>query len=269
MPTSSNTVWIAGTVVNITWQIVAADGEGTVTLSLDPTGNTTFKNGVVIGTTTSVIVYNFTYTVPANTVCTGPGKLCTIQVASSSNWFACASVLVTPAGIPPPPTVPVSSCVLATGLNFCSALNGHYVVVPTGVDPVALDATVASTYTANLYNPNVFTTPNATGCAANYKALVCGDQFPFCTQSTVCQATCNAAISACTLTVAEKNLYDCAQGPISCLDPNQAGTNTAAPGPTGNTVNTPTGTALVTTPGASNVLFVSVFAIAALVLALL
>jgi len=266
-PTSSNTVWVAGTTVLITWQIVAADGEGPVTLSLDPTGNTTFKNGVVIGDPTSVTTYNYTYNVPANTVCTGPTKLCTIQLMSSSGWYACASVMVTPQGTPPPPTVPVSSCQLVSGLSFCSALNGHSVVVPTGVDPVALDGTVAATYSANLNNPNVFTTPNATGCAADYRALVCGDQFPFCTQTTVCQATCTAAITECSLTPAEKNLYNCAQGPISCADPNQAAmTATIAPGPTGTAA---TGTAAVTTPGASNVLLVSAGAIAALVLALL
>jgi len=222
-PTTSNTVWVAGTTVPIVWQIVAADGEGPATLTVDPAGGTNFSGkGTVIVTPTAVITYYFNYTVPLTLVCTGPNQLCTIQVASSSGWFACASVFVQAPTAPPAPTVPASSCQIASNLVFCAQLNGHNVVIPTGVSPSALDGTVSETYYANLYNPLVFSTPNATGCHSSYQQLVCADQFPFCGQTTACQSICNTAVSECGLTVAEKGLYVC-NGPISCLDPSGGG----------------------------------------------
>jgi len=215
-PTDTGTSFTIGGSTNIIWQVVAGDGVGAVSLSVDPTGGTTFANPVVIGTPTAVGTFTYPYTVPSVT-CTGTGALCSIQVASSSGWFACSTVRFVQAGTPPPP--PGVNCKVASGLTFCSFLNGHNIEIQPGTDIVALDQTLATTYTTTLYNPNVFSTPNNTICQTDYKTFLCHEQFPYCGQTAACQSSCYDAIGKCGITTSHRGLYDCTQGPISCTDP--------------------------------------------------
>jgi len=217
-PTDTATTFTVGTTESITWQVVAGDGVGAVTLSVDPAAGTNFANGVVIGTPTAVGTYTYPYTVPSVT-CTGANGLCNIQVASSSGWFACSTVRFDQPGVPVPPP-PTPSCQAVSGLTFCTMINGHSIEVEPGTDPLSLDKALAVTYTATLYNANVFSNPNTTLCQTDYKNYLCHSQFPWCGQTAACQPSCYDAIGNCGITTSHRGLYDCTQGPITCNDPN-------------------------------------------------
>jgi hypothetical protein len=119
------------------------------------------------------------------------------------------------------------NCAVLSGLTFCTAQNGVKAEVAPGVIPTNVDATTALTYSSSLANPGVFTTPNATGCAAAYKNYLCRTAFPYCGQTAACQTSCYDATIECGLTPAEKALYDCTQGLVSCVDPNSSASSIA------------------------------------------
>jgi len=223
-PTDTTTTWNVGTNVSIIWQVVAGDGVGTVTLIIDPSGGTNYQaaSGIVLGNPQAVGVFPFSFIVPSVT-CTGTGNLCTVQVASSSAWFSCTTVRIEAAGIPPPPPPPVI-CQVATGLQFCTMINAHNISLQPGTNAISLDTALSTTYTSTLFNPNVFSTPNTTSCQTSYKNYLCHSQFPYCGQTTACQPSCYDAIGNCGITTSHRGLYNCAQGPISCTDPNSSST---------------------------------------------
>jgi len=220
--------WVEGSKITVTWQIVAADGEGLVNATFDPTGTQTFATSgplvQTIGTTSALGYYNFTLTVPTGVTCTGAGGLCMLQVKSISDWYSCATVQLSTIPVttaaPPGPT-----CQMVNGLSFCSQLNGQYVLIPAGTTPTNLDAETASTYSLNYNNPNVFNN-NSTACATAYKNFLCHNDFPYCGTTGACQSLCQTAITTCNVTKAEAGLYDCALGPVSCAYP---GGNTSSP----------------------------------------
>jgi len=217
-PTSPDAIWKIGSTVIILWQVVAADGVGEVTMTFDPTGQQNFVGAPVtliqnIGAPNAVAFFNLTSVIPSTT-CTGPNSMCTVQFKTSSNWFSCTSVQLV--AVNPPPVNTNPTCEVATGLAFCSELNGQFVSVPHGQTPATVDSEVSATYPANLYNPNVFTNGNSSACAAAYKTFLCHNSLPYCGTAAACQTLCYNAINTCKVTPAELGLYPCASGPISC-----------------------------------------------------
>jgi len=232
--TLASVAWQTGTKVNVTWQVVAADGVGTVSVNFDTAGGQTFVagNAVQIGNAPAIAFYNFTFTVPALTC---PNGLCTAQFASSSAWFSCTSVQLTTVVPPPINTSPV--CAQVNNLNYCSQLNGQAVLVPYGQTAASTDANAASTFTSTLYNPNVFTTPNATGCAAAYQNFLCHNGLPYCGGAAfACQTVCNTALQLCGISASHIGLYNCAAGPLGCCQNGTVCQQTNSANPTGYTI---------------------------------
>jgi len=217
-PTVPDAIWKVGTTVTITWQVVASDGSGAVTVTFDPTGQMNFVGAPqslisTIGTAPMVGTFNFSLTIPSVT-CTGPDNMCSVQFMSSSAWFSCTSVqLVT---TPPPPVITTPTCEIATGMKFCTQLNNQFVLVPHGQTAAGVDSEVSSTYSANVINPNVFTFGNSSACGPAYKNFLCSQTLPYCGTQGACQAICNYALQTCGLTQKEADLYNCGLGPISC-----------------------------------------------------
>lgn len=68
---------------SFTWQVVAGDGNGPVTVSIDTAGGTSFTLLQVAATKIPTVgTYTLTIFVPAGTVCTGTGGLCTVNATA-------------------------------------------------------------------------------------------------------------------------------------------------------------------------------------------
>jgi len=214
--------WKIGSVVNITWQVIAADGVGTVNIAYDTAAAQNFQTSTsTIGNAPAVGTYVFQYTVP-NVNCNN--GICTAQLASSSSWFSCTTVQLTQNN-PPPVIPPVPVCSLVNGLTFCAELNGQFVMVPPGQTPAEVDTQTHNTFNANFANPKVFSS-NSSACAAAYKTFLCHNDLPYCPSNAACQTLCGNALAACQITTEHAALYNCATGPQSCCQNN---TNTCTP----------------------------------------
>jgi len=235
--------WQVGSVVSITWQVVAADGAGPLSAIFDVAGTQSFTAApIALGNPQVVGIYKYNISVP-NLTCGGPNKLCTVQF-SANGWFSCTSVsLVT---TPPVPVDTNPTCQLVNGLSFCSELNGQFVLVPFGQTAAATDASVAATFPVTLYNPNVFATPNSTACANAYHTFLCHNTLPYCGGAAfACKSVCNSAIQLCGITPSHLALYNCDAGPVSCCQ-----NNTQACNPTSQVVQPtiPVGTSVIPIP---------------------
>jgi len=185
------------------------DGVGPVTALIDPTGGTNFTINVPLTgqTPQTVGTFTFTATVPSIT-CTGRNAMCTLQVASSSDWFSCSSILITSTGgaVPPPAT-----CVEANQLSFCSVVDNTQVLLPGGQSNLYnYDLTLGSTFNATLNNPLVFSSPNAKGCYAAYYKLFCGFNLQLCSLVPAgCNQACLLTNSLCGIQNSHTGLYNC------------------------------------------------------------
>jgi hypothetical protein len=212
--------WKIGSTVQITWEVVASDGVGLVSVSFDTTGTQTFPGATTIPLVVAPAIgyFNMTFTVPQLT-CNGPNATCTAQFSSSSAWFSCTTVQLTVNA--PPIIVTTPTCALVNGLSFCNQLNGQYVLVPYGQTALAVDQSTATAFTATLYNPNVFTTPNSTICSNAYQNFLCHNDLPYCGgPAAACQSVCNLALQVCGISASHIGLYNCASGPVSCCQNN-------------------------------------------------
>jgi len=211
--------WKIGSTVNVTWQVIAGDGAGTVNIIFDANAAQNFvqSSAIQIGNAPNVGTFLFSFTVPQVT-CNGANGVCSIQVASSSSWFSCSTVQLTQNN-PPPVIPPAPACTLVKGLTFCSELNGQYVMVPPGQTPADVDTQTQQTFTANFANPKVFSS-NSTDCATAYKTFLCHNDLPYCPSTAACQTLCGNALTLCEITTAHAGLYNCATGPQSCCQNN-------------------------------------------------
>jgi len=202
----------------ITWDVIAADGNGPVTMLIDPTGLQNFQTATNVpltgATPTTVGTYTFTGTTPALT-CAGTGNTCVVQLSSSTDWFSCATVSILTAGknqTTASPTLP-QICSIAKGLTFCTWMNNQQVVVPPGVlSPIQLDWLVQATYNSYLANPLVFTTPTNPQCAGWFQKLLCGINFQPCNQfygTGGCNQACVNTNNFCSVTQLHSTLYNC------------------------------------------------------------
>lgn len=230
------------------WEMIAGDGAGVVEFSLSSKGGTTFDFPVFFSSSSipgdpkvNTITITGTATILPNFMgCTGTNGLCTIQLRSTSNWFACTSVKINNTGVSTAATTvgttkgPPTACVTATNLNICSSLNGRQIITPPGTygDAAtlrAIDQSVNATRSLNLNNPNVFNTSGAPGCFEAYTRFLCSLSFPLCnTQKigivpTTCNTACLNSNFYCNLTVAHQFLYYCSNALYSRLDQDSAG----------------------------------------------
>jgi len=233
MQNAATAEWSAGSEIQITWNLIASDGGGTVSGAFDPNGGTNFsvKAWNTSGTTQydtsgSNKIYTFTFTVPSALDCSNsPSGLCTFQV-HSPNWFSCAMVSIIPkncdnckeAKVAPHTCVSVD----AGDAPLCPNVTSSYLI--QGTNPADVNLQASSAYKANLASPLVFG-PGAntsTQCLSLYKTLVCSVYFPPCNTTTtgpaiagqVCHSQCQQTMDACGVQEAHINLYPCSQYPL-------------------------------------------------------
>jgi hypothetical protein len=231
--------WPPGTTQKLTWTVVAGDGTGPIRAMVDPQGGTgrfpmsvpTAGSAPPTGLTeltltpetthpTAVATYRFSFVVPD--IRCDPKGFCTVVVFSSTSWWACTAVNISASiSNTTQPVVHKPSCQNATGLTFCTMLNGRGVSVPYQQTLSDLDQAAQDTYTANIDNPRVFSTKTTGGCASSYKYLVCatvfrrcGDSLSFCDYASggigcFCQETCVKASQLCGLNTTHNGLLNC------------------------------------------------------------
>jgi hypothetical protein len=213
---------VQGQPFTIQWHVVVGDGNGPVAMNIDPTGLQQFSNGATTvplsgNTPTNIGYYTFNATAPTITCTGGPtNDMCTMQIfATQTQWFSCATVKILQAGTvtTPAATLPFT-CQVASGLSFCTWMNGQNVIVPPGqLSAETLDSTVEATYQQNLANPMVFSTPNNPNCPGWYKKFLCGMSFQPCVNTTTPYSACNQACintnNYCGLTELHQPLYNC------------------------------------------------------------
>ncbi|KAL0489860.1 hypothetical protein AKO1_009347 [Acrasis kona] len=224
-PNGPVVTYTQGNTYPLQWVVVASDGNGPITVSLDTNGGTTaFSVPVTVAgvmPATGTKTYNFNITIP-NVSCSGANGKCTMQVKSTSGWYACSSVAITSAvSTPSPAPSATGTCMKATGLTFCDSVNGNDVLVPFGqTDPITMDNVLRGTFNNNLNNPAVFATPNATFCQSNYKKFLCGRQFQPCDGSYLggCNQACVALNSICSIKEVHIPLYPCDSYPNTKSD---------------------------------------------------
>ena len=97
----------------------------------------------------SATPYRITFQIPAGTTCTGAGGTCTLRVASSSNWVACATIRLTgttagatpatgatavptvnPSITNPPPTTVAPVYAPGVGSGGTGGVTGAYIIYP-------------------------------------------------------------------------------------------------------------------------------------------
>jgi hypothetical protein len=262
-PTVAAATLILGQPWTFQWQIVAGDGAGPVAFSLSTSNNATAFAGSPFFTSASISATQQVnaITLPATsttatalggfTSCTGTGGLCAIRLKSSSDWYACTTVKIlasappstTPAPSPAPgpspsgSTVTVPTCVIASGLSVCSAVNGKSVLILPGSTGTAAEFKAKETdivqnaITLNMANPFVFETPSTPGCIESYTRLLCAKTFMACpvpaaatgpttttmdkvpTSPVVCTNSCVNTVHYCGITSSHANLYSCNTDP--------------------------------------------------------
>jgi hypothetical protein len=223
MASTAQATWLDDQNVTITWDLIAADGGGNLLGFFDPLGGTDFSVpawSFAFPTSGSNKIYNVTFTIPGGLNCSkSPTGLCTFQVHSNT-WFSCSTVKICTSNCPVPTQPPASCKAVTTPLAFCPSVAG--VELAAAYDPSDIDQDVASTYTANLANPGVFTTPNNSNCQALYKSFICSLNMPPCNPQTgvadssgrACQSQCSQTMKTCGLTPGEQNLYNCNNLPL-------------------------------------------------------
>jgi len=178
-----------GSTLSINWKIIAADGEGTVTMNVDTSGGLTFQGGSAVsiaqsGAAPSALQqYTLTFAIPSSLTCAATNGLCNAQF-TAQGWVSCSlfqfSTTATPTNTTTPPT---GSCVNASGLSYCTQVNGHSVKLLPGQTLVNLDDGAKDTAQADLNNPNVFLAPTTPGCVSAYQSFVCANTFLQCTNN--------------------------------------------------------------------------------------
>jgi len=227
----------------LTWKVIAGDGVGPVTISIDSAGGTAFT---AIGTSSTSITSTGVFqllgiTLPSTQTCTGgtSGNLCTLQAKSSSKWYSCTSFALTSSS----PTGTTGSttgtgtgsmlsstgsstmCNTAPALPFCSEIQGQS--IDASINPQLLpasisdwDTTVNGTYNQNLNSPLVFTHQHNDDCRNAYKRFLCAFSFPLCGTTTtgVCSVSCDLFESACGINATHSGLYNCSQHTTTSAD---------------------------------------------------
>ncbi|KAI8804215.1 hypothetical protein BJ742DRAFT_742200 [Cladochytrium replicatum] len=241
-PTMASASWVAGAQVSVTWSVIAGDGSGPVSFTIDQSGGTAnFSRTLQPADSTGIFpapavgTYLYTLNVPRGLNCTGGGdgnNFCTLMAASSSNWFSCTYIQIFATAPPVPDAPPTPSCIktntaqAGSFLTFCNFMNGQYVEVQPGFTASAVDQATSDTFKSYSANPNVFFNGNdTTNCQPRLKKALCELALPPCTKaslsgdadatskvrtdSVLCQETCNSTMAACGITVSHAALYNC------------------------------------------------------------
>lgn len=118
--------------------------------------------------------------------------------------------------------VPADDTTLASGLTFCTMLNGMDIDIPIGALSISeIDGLAKNTYTANLASPLVFNTPTLNNCPAIYQSFICFQTFTVvATPGGVCSDFCTQMNNACNVQTIHQILFDlpCTNYPeINCV----------------------------------------------------
>jgi hypothetical protein len=216
--------WAVGTAQSIAWKLVATDGGKALTAVLDATGAGTTAafaaaaskplfSAQAFGTAGVGVPTTIKFTVPAGTTCAAsPNGLCVLRMVSDTNWNSCIYVNVTqvvePAAPVPPPT-----CAIASGLTYCTELNGKYVSLKAGTTAAGLDSEVQQAFANAVNDTDVFSIGGlSAACDVDYKDYLCKTNLPPCgadADLAVCTSNCQKMTKECGLTTLHAALYPC------------------------------------------------------------
>jgi len=240
-------IWTQGDSLNITWTIVASDGNGVVSMAIDTTGGLAFTSAQAVSiplvgtnpTTGPNRPYTYTFTVPMDLTCTSSNKMCPVQVKTSANWFACTNVEVrayvapsaSSTGSSSDPTADVNAVQCETisgssGVIFCNGKIGANVQIGAGETAYNVDQYVKNTYYQNINKTTVFANGTSNPeCGILYKDFLCDLSFPPCGTAVStglrtggsCQKQCSDTMTACGVTNIHVGLYPCDSYPLTCF----------------------------------------------------
>jgi len=227
------------------WWAESGAGYGPVHARIDPTGGTSFANGVPIGffqpTITANGFYNIYFIVPY-VKCKGTNNTCTMQfwTDSGGGWYACATVDITCTGCSGGEPVSRDQCVTAQNLNFCSTKDGAQVYIPTGGNVAQIDGLASHVYGQNIVNTGIFTKGSTAACQTAYKEMMCELYLAPCggANSNYTTTQCQAALSTCGITQAQANLYNCSIFSNKATSTSSSGSSTSASSSTHSTTAT-------------------------------
>ncbi|GAM19830.1 hypothetical protein SAMD00019534_030050 [Acytostelium subglobosum LB1] len=214
-----------GKPTTIEWKVIAADGRGPITVSLDTNGGTNFNTPVTVTGPTPNAETTFTFSMTVPDVTCANNK-CTMQVKSDSNWFSCATINIAETCNTTKSDQLVT--VLAEDLKFCGEYaNNHRVMIPIGQTAAQIDNDVKAAFTANIANPLVFG-DNGTACRTSYAKYVCQENFPLDPGSTSAEkkpinlntySDCVNMNTDCKTTNLHLGLYPCSRNAASSMVP--------------------------------------------------
>jgi len=221
--TTPSAVFAAGSTQDLTWQVIAGDGEGPVKVTVDTAGvSSNFAAGTastlvpltVGGQTPNALgTFDITITLPSPLTCTGTGGICVAQIKGQNNpWSACFSFVTSAPSTGTGAAIGQPSCVIASGLTFCTPVNGKSVIVPYAMDMLDMDTNAANTYAATRVNTKVFSAGQSAACGAAYQHYLCGSTFGPCGLGyppNPCHDVCSQVTCYCGLNATHAGLYDC------------------------------------------------------------
>jgi len=239
-------IWTQGDTLNMTWVIVAGDGNGQVIMSIDTSGGTSFSgpnavNIPLVGTNPTSgdnKPYYYNFQVPLSLTCTSANKMCPVQVHSAS-WYACTNVEVKAfvaaasstggSGDDHTAAVDAVQCETVTAaslISYCLDIVGTDVQIGAGETPKGVDDYVKNTFYQNINNTNVFLNgTNNPECRVLYKNFLCESSFPPCGAAVTtglrtggsCRQQCMDTMAACGVTNIHSGLYNCDSYPLTCF----------------------------------------------------
>jgi len=225
-PTTAPTTWVAGTKATLKWMVIAGDGAGTVTFSLDSDStdgstNFTLALGSLSAPQATGTPYTLEIDVPALTCggsrCTLSAKVIT-NAATGGGWFSCATVNILPAGSPVP--IAPQNCRETESFDFCQARRSMSVVMEVGVkdnEARIRDLAIAeTTYKITINNTNIILNGDDKECQTALKNWVCGNTWPACGATAACKLYCRAVVAECQINDLHALLFDCDNAPDLC-----------------------------------------------------
>lgn len=230
---TSPTVLVPGQDWDFDWQVVAGDGRGPVTIKVDAAAGTNF--GATVFTTENFPNKGrFPFKIPAAQTAGLSGPI-TLQLKSSTNWYACASINAqaaqavtdapTSGGTTNAPTTAAPRCQTAAGLQMCAGINGKSIAVAPGRSLAQMESGLLVDRDAALGNPAVFDKSSNAGCIDALTKTMCAMTFPACAVDertkvgAVCQNNCQNLNNMCVTNPIHADLF-------LCTDPMYSATTT-------------------------------------------
>ncbi|KAJ2991983.1 hypothetical protein HDV02_003368 [Globomyces sp. JEL0801] len=213
-----------------TWNVIAGDGGGTLSASIDPLGGTNFTLPTSLNFNAPTVgQYSTELTLPSVS-CT-KNNPCTMQIKTSANWFSC--FLFETGNYTAKDLYPsmIKSCasVGANTMTYCQSMNNNQVVLPETNNFVFQDSANQVFYNSVINNTNVMVNGTNELCQSMLKNYICGSTLQYCGTSShltgMDNCYCESMKKNCGITESHDALFNCSTLPTinDCKNTNQIG----------------------------------------------